>query len=58
MDKSVSRASGIEQLVERWRIEFRHPENTDFYSEVDYKEAERKFVKFCLNGQFDELSIF
>jgi hypothetical protein len=44
-------ATGIEQLVEKWRIEFRCTENTDHYSEVDYKEAERKYVKYRLNGQ-------
>jgi len=51
MDNLASFANGIEQLVQRWRAEFRRPENTDFYTEVDYKEAERKYVKFCLNGR-------
>ena len=51
MDEMESCASGIEQLVEKWRIEFRRPENTNHYSMNDYKEAERKFVKYRLNGQ-------
>lgn len=53
MDKLEQSVSGIEQLVEKCRIEFRRPENTKFYSKVDYKEAERKYVKFCLNGRYD-----
>ena len=41
---------GIELLLEKCRHEFRRPENTDYYAAEDYKEAERKFVKFCLYG--------
>lgn len=41
---------GIELLLEKCRNEFRRPENTDFYTVDDYKEAERKFVKYCLHG--------
>jgi hypothetical protein len=44
-------ASGLEQLLEKWRLEFRLSENTDHYTPVDYKEAERKFVKYRLNGR-------
>jgi hypothetical protein len=44
---------GIELLVEKCRKKFRCPENTDFYDEDDYKEAERKYVKFCLKGRLD-----
>lgn len=43
---------GIERLVEKCRNEFRRSENTDYYTESDYKEAERKFVKFRLGRQF------
>ncbi|MGD9364691.1 MAG: hypothetical protein PVH87_03275 [Desulfobacteraceae bacterium] len=50
MNNSKSAPQGIELLVEKCRHEFRRPENTDYYTEDDYKEAERKFVKFCLDG--------
>ena len=50
MSSTLNSAVGIELLVEKCREEFRCPENTDFYEEDDYKEAERKYVKFCLNG--------
>jgi hypothetical protein len=43
-------SQGIELLLEKCRNEFRRPENTDYYEEEDYKEAERKFVKYRLHG--------
>jgi hypothetical protein len=50
MDDLDGPASGLEQLVNKWRAEFQRPENTDFYTEVDYKEAERRYVKLRLKG--------
>lgn len=54
MNNITSTTHGIELLVEKCRKEFRRPENTDYYAEKDYKEAERKFIKFCLNGNADQ----
>lgn len=51
MDELGRSASGIERLVAKWRTEFRRPENVDYYTEIDYQEAERKYVKYCLNGR-------
>ena len=51
--QDTARGNGIEQLVERWRTEFRRPENTNFYNEIDYKKAERKYIKLCLDGRLD-----
>jgi hypothetical protein len=48
MDNSKQGTSGIELLVEKCRKNFRRAENTDYYDESDYKDAERKFVKTCL----------
>lgn len=42
--------SGVQLLLEKCRNEFRLPENTDYYTAYDYKEAERKYVKFRLLG--------
>jgi hypothetical protein len=53
MDNATRSPHGIELLVERYRKDFRRPENTEYYTEDDYKEAERKFIKYCLNGKFD-----
>jgi hypothetical protein len=53
MNNATSTTHGIELFVENCRKEFRRPENTDYYTENDYKEAERKYVKLCLKGSAD-----
>ena len=50
MDLVENKGQGIKLLVKRCREEFHRPENTEYYSEEDYKAAERKFVKNCLIG--------
>ncbi len=40
--------SGIDRLVDKYRRQFRIPENLDHYSEGDYYQAERKYLRFCL----------
>jgi hypothetical protein len=50
MNNGNSTTQGIELLLKKCRDEFRRPENTDYYEADDFKEAERKFVKFCLLG--------
>ena len=39
---------GIKTLLESYRTLFRIPENTNHYSEKDYRAAERKFLKYAL----------
>lgn len=41
---------GMKLLLSRCRQRFRIPENLEHYSEEDLREAEKKFVKFCLMG--------
>ena len=53
MDNSFKTNQGIRLLVQKCRNEFRRSENKDFYEENDYKEAEKKFVKFCITGNPD-----
>jgi hypothetical protein len=55
MQDATQPVSGIELLVEQCRTAFRSPENTQFYSRNDFKRAERKFIKLCLNGEFDPM---
>lgn len=50
-DTSTRRNEGIRRLVEKGRVAFRISENLDFYSEKDYKAAEKKFIKICVIGQ-------
>jgi hypothetical protein len=40
----------IQLLIKKYRNKFRRPENIDYYTENDFKEAEKKFVKLCLTG--------
>jgi len=43
--------TGIELLLRKYRKMFRIPENLDFYSEEDFKQAEKKFIKYALQGK-------
>ena len=40
--------AGLRRMIERGREMFRLPENTQYYSEEHYKQAEKKFIKFCI----------
>jgi hypothetical protein len=50
MDNSSNTDQGIRLLIQKYRNEFRRPENIYYYTENDFKKAEKKFVKFCLTG--------
>jgi hypothetical protein len=41
----------IKLLVQKCREQFRISENFEHYSERQYLEAERKYVKLCLRGK-------
>ena len=47
----VKKNEGIQRLIEKGRKTFRQSENLNFYSEEDYKEAEKKYIKLCIIGQ-------
>jgi hypothetical protein len=53
MDDKFERNKGLQQLIQKYIYEFRRPENTDFYSETDYRDAERKYIKHRLTGRVD-----
>lgn len=40
--------NGMNRLVQKYRRQFRIPENLDYYAEGDYQLAERKYLRFCL----------
>ena len=50
MADSSNTNQGIRLLIQKYRNEFRQPENINYYTDNDFKEAEKKFVKFCLTG--------
>ncbi len=41
--------NGMDRLVEKYRRQFRIPENLNYYSERDFQRAERAYLRFCLN---------
>ena len=51
MDNSSDTKNGIKLLVQKCREQFRISENLNHYSEGEYREAERKYVKLCLRGK-------
>ena len=51
MKRDSKENRGIKQLLNRYRLIFRTPENLDYYSSGDYQIAEKKFLKYALlNG--------
>ncbi len=48
MSKVTNYNNGLELLIERYREKFRIPENLNYYSDEDYKKAEKKFLKYIL----------
>lgn len=51
MTKETHRNEGLVRLIEQGKDAFNISENTDFYSEKDYRQAEKKFIKLCVIGR-------
>ena len=51
MKKSNTNNDGLQNLIAMYRKAFYLPENINYYSEQDLKNAERKFVKFMLQNR-------
>ena len=49
LKKNVEVENGIEELIKKYRTSFHIPENINYYSEKDYKIAERKYIKDAVN---------
>ena len=58
MINSSDTNNGIKLLVQKCREQFRISENLEHYSEGKYREAERKYVKFCLRGKTKKIISF
>ncbi|MGA9535781.1 MAG: hypothetical protein WBR24_07715 [Desulfobacterales bacterium] len=50
MDSDGRAEEGIKQLVQKYKREFRIPENLNHYAVEDYRAAEKQFVRFCLKN--------
>jgi len=53
MADTSDKTTGIQRLIRNLKKEFRTPENLDHYSEEDFQEAEKKYLKFCLQNGCD-----
>ena len=42
--------AGIRLLLKKYKELFRIPENLNYYSEKDYRIAEKKFIKYALRA--------
>lgn len=50
MDTRRDCGNGVKKLIKKYREEFHRAENTRHYSEENYREAEKKYIRFCLTG--------
>lgn len=50
MDRAKPGNVGIKKLIKNGKRKFRIAENVSYYSENDYKKAEKKFIKSCVLG--------
>jgi hypothetical protein len=50
MGAKMKNPTGINLLLKECRKRFRIPENLDYYSDEDFREAEKKFIKLCFMG--------
>jgi len=50
MVDAIKKPTGISLLLKECRKRFRIPENINYYSEKDLREAEKKFIKLCFIG--------
>ena len=50
MGDEMKNPTGINLLLKECRKRFRIPENLDYYSDDDFREAEKKFIKLCFMG--------
>ncbi len=48
MKKDQRPDNGILLLIDRYKKIFRTPENLNHYAKPDFREAEKKFIKYAL----------
>ena len=52
-----STRNGLECLLAHLRNTFRIPENLKYYSEEDFRVAEKKYIKHCINYGLSGVSV-
>ncbi len=53
MENNKKSNIGMERLIQKHRAKFETEENINYYSYKDFVKAERKYLKFVLEGSFD-----
>ena len=48
MEKEHTKNVGLKLILRKYKNAFRIPENLNHYTEKDFREAERKFLKYSL----------
>jgi hypothetical protein len=51
MKKDDHHTNGLKNLIAMYRKAFHLPENINYYTEQDFKSAERQFIKFMLQNR-------
>lgn len=46
----TNRDTGLQRAIRNARKRFRIPENTEYYSKKNFKQAEKKYIKLCVIG--------
>jgi len=50
VNRGVNTAEGIARLMEKFKEEFRRPENLRYYTRDDYNDAEKRYVAYRLKN--------
>ena len=45
---SEEKETGLRRMIRKGRQRFQIPENTNHYSPENYKQAEKKYIKWCV----------
>ena len=51
MSNQKTQSVGTQRIIRKCRVSFRQRENLNHYSKEDLKDAERKYMKYCLLGK-------
>ncbi len=54
MKYNKSRNIGMELLIQEYRKKFETDENINYYTYKDFLQAERKYLKYMLEGSINE----
>ncbi len=58
MRNNMSKNVGIKLLIKQHKRKFETEENINYYAYKDFVKAERKYLKFVLDGYCDTNTIF